>query len=498
MAPFDEAWAHIETFLLKDYALNTLWLLGGCGVMALILGVTCAALTTFCQFPGRVLFEWLFAFPLVFPLYVLSFIYVGLFEYSGPVLTYFREEWHTSLGGPSFNIKSPLGVCVIFSLGLYPYVYLIAKRAFSSVGGKAMAAARSLGASPLRAFFKVVLPLSRPWILSALLLVMMEALSDFGGVSVFNYSTLTTAIYTAWFGLFSLEAASKIALISAAVAFGLVAFERHFKENSSHYASLHSSSLASPPPTPLSLPLWGQALALAFSLGVVVASTLLPMAQLIGWAWGGGGWSSGGGATAHLPFLLHSLSFALLGSLFIVGVALLFAVVKRCGYQWEGLMNFLLSLLLLGYALPGPLIALSVFMSYKSLGGSLAILLLGYGIRFLSVGYLPIDRTYGRISKNMDKAAHSLGKGPFKIFKGIHLPLIRRSVLISFLLVFVELLKEMPLTLFIRPFGRDTLAIKVFEWTSEGEWERAAVPSLFIAMAGFIPLFFLILEKRQR
>ena len=477
----DDSWLHFKDYLLVDLFFNTLWPLLGVGFLSLLLGGICAFLTVFCQYPGRGIFRWLFVLPLAFPLYVTSFVYVGLLEYSGPFLSWFRQMGDIHLEH-YFKIKSLFGLCLVFSLCLYPYVYLLMRNAFLSVGKKTMLQARSLGIPPHKAIFKLIIPLCRPWILGGVLLVMMETLSDFGGFSVFNHDTLTTAIYTAWFGFFSVGLASKIAVILIIIAFLLIVCEQKNKPNAVYsnteplFFSFHLSFL-------------GKSLCLVFSLVLVFFSFIIPVLQLFFWS--KGQWDLSG----YGFFFMNSFLFAFLGGVVTVGLGIFWAYLKKIG-KFKSLIDFSI----LGYALPGTLVALSVFVCFKSVGlhfswGPLLTLLLAYAIRFLAVGHRPINNAYGRMTANLDLAARSLGQNRWKIFKKIHIPFIDKSIFTAFMLIFVELLKEMPITLLIRPFNWDTLAVKIFEFTSEGEWERASVPAILLVSLGVSVV--LIMNRRD-
>ena len=479
----EDVWVHFKDVLLLDLFFNTLWPLLGVGILSLILGSTCAFLTVFCQYPGKNIFKWLFILPLAFPLYVSSFVYVGLLEYSGPFLSYLRDTGGFYLGN-YFKIKSLPGVCIIFSLFLYPYVYLIMRNAFLSIEKKVILQARSLGMSPQRTFFKLILPICRPWMLGSTLLVMMETLSDFGGFSAFNYETLTTAIYTAWFGLFSITTASKLAVILILIAFLLIIYEQKTKSKA-YYGNKEEV-------IPFSYPLsfWGKYFGLVFSLILFGLSFIVPLSQLV--IWSVGKWN-----ISNYEFLFsHSIIFALGGAIFTVALGGFWAFLKRLG-KFKHLIN----ISILGYALPSTLIALSAFICFKFLGiylswGGILILFFAYAIRFLIVGYRPVDNAYHRINPHLDLAAQSLGQNRWTIFKRIHFPLINKNIATAFLLILMELLKEMPITLLIRPFNWDTLAVKIFEFTSEGEWEKASIPAILLVLLGMITVF--IINKREK
>jgi len=209
---FSDVWKHLAETILGEISLNTFWLVLGVGSGTVFLGVSLAALVVFCEFPGRKYFEWLLVLPLAFPAYVLGFVWIGLLDYSAVIPTFLRETFEFNLLN-WFQIRSRVGVILAMSFALYPYVYLLARQAFSSQGQSVWEASLVLGYKPLQIFFRVVLPMASPWIFAGFMIVMMDTLADFGTVSVFNYDTFTTAIYKAWFGLFSLSAARQLAAV---------------------------------------------------------------------------------------------------------------------------------------------------------------------------------------------------------------------------------------------------------------------------------------------
>ncbi len=216
--------AHLTEFVLPELVGNTVWLLLGVGIGVSVLGVSLAWLMAMCDFPGRRLFDWALLLPLALPAYVTAFVAIGLLDFTGPLLTWLREGWGIT-GLP--EIRSRGGVILVMSLALYPYVYLIAKNAFATQGRVALEAAQSLGLSRTQGFFRVALPMARPWIAAGLMLALMETLADFGTMAIFNYDTFTTAIYKAWYSLFSLSAAAQLASILILFVLVAVIFEQH-------------------------------------------------------------------------------------------------------------------------------------------------------------------------------------------------------------------------------------------------------------------------------
>ena len=490
--------AHLTEFVLPELVGNTLWLVAGVAIGVSVLGVSLAWLTAMCEFPGRRLFGWALLLPLALPAYVTAFVAIGLLDFTGPLQTWLREGWGIT-GLP--EIRSRGGVILVMSLSLYPYVYLIAKNAFATQGAIALEAAQSLGLSRTQGFFRVALPMARPWIAAGLMLALMETLADFGTMATFNYDTFTTAIYKAWYSLFSLPAAAQLASILILFVLVAVVFEQRSRTQMRYGAVGRSAASRRIKLSP------GRAgLAFAYATTVLALAFIIPVTQLALWTreiiatdldsryWG---------------FAWHSVLLAGIGALMVGVVALLLAYAGR--QRPSGAMMWTQRLATLGYAFPGAVLAVGLFIPVAALDnwlidsghawfgfdgteilkGTLLVMLTAYLVRFLAVGFGPIDSGLHRISRNIDEAAKNLGTSATGLLTRVHLPMLRASLLTAAALTFVDIMKEMPITLMTRPFGWDTLAIRVFEMTSEGEWERAALPSLAIVIAGIIPIILL-------
>jgi iron(III) transport system permease protein len=493
--PDQEIWNHLWQYVLPELLVNTFWLVLGVGLGVTLLGVSLAWLTAACDFPGRRFFGWALLLPLALPAYVTAFVWLGLFDFTGPLPTWLRES-HGIVNLPP--IRSRGGIILVMTLALYPYVYLTARAAFQGQGRRLLEAAQSLGQTRFQAFWRVALPMARPGIMTGLLLAIMETLADFGTVSVFNYDTFTTAIYKAWFSLFSLPAASQLASVLIFFVFVVALLEYQLRANRSYAASTRSSAT----PTRIRLSGWQGTLATAWSAGVFGLAFVLPVWQILDWA-------SGIFATdfdaRYLEFVWHSLLLAGLGAALVGVLALTLGYAQRL--HPTGAMRITARLATLGYALPGAVLAVGIFIPVawadnqlidffkldgQILGGTLVVMLLAYCARFLAVSYGPVESGLGRISRSVDEAAQSLGVVGVRRLWSIHIPMLRVSILTATALTFVDIMKELPITLMTRPFGWDTLAVRIFEMTSEGEWERAALPAAAIALVGLLPVFFLI------
>lgn len=476
---------HLLAHELPRVGWNTLWLLAGVGLAAATLGTALAALVALCEFPGRRVFAWLLVLPLAFPGYVLATVYIDLFDYAGPV-----AGWLRSIDAPAPPpIRSRGGLIVVLTLALYPYVYLVAREAFASQGTRALEVARSLGMSPWRAFRATSLPLARPWIAGGTLLVLMEVLADFGTVVAFNYDTFTTAIYKAWFALFSPDTALQIAAAMLVLVLALVGFEAFTRRRQSFASVGH--------PDTQSIPL-GRTRWLATALCGLVAGVALalPAGRLL--------WNAGRHLAEldarYLETALNALALAAAAAALTTAAAFVVAMAARTR---PGLASATVTrLATLGYGLPGALLAIGLYVPVARfstwlanatgldpmLQGGLALLLVAYGIRFLAVAHAPVAGGLLRVRAGLVDVSRSLGVVGVRQLRRVHWPLLRASFATAVLLVFVDVMKEMPITLMMRPFGWDTLATRVFELTSDGEWARAALPSIAIVLAGIVPV----------
>jgi iron(III) transport system permease protein len=490
-----QIWQHLFDTKLDRLALNTLVLLVGVGVGVTVLGVTLAALVTLCEFPGRGIFEWALLLPLAIPGYVMAFVFLGLFNFSGPVQTALRHWFGSSAWFP--DVQSPGVVILVLSLVLYPYVYLLARSAFVAQGRNLIDAARTLGLSTRGAFLRVVLPVARPAIAGGLALALMETLADFGAVKVFNYDTFTTAIYDAWLGLRNVAVAAQLATLL--LVFVLVTL---VLENYSRLGARYAQDERSRASQRFVLGS-AQAVAAMVLCGVIVGiAFLLPVVQLVVWVIDVG---AGEYDTRYPEFLGHTLSLASIAAVATVLCALILALVQRLrgarvGQLWQKLTTRFATL---GYALPGSVLAVGIMLVLTAVDKSLSMfgivlygtvlsLLLAYLTRFMAVAYTPVDAALERIRPSLLEAARNLGITGLPLVKQVYVPLLWPGLMTAAILVFVDVMKEMPATLMVRPFGWDTLAVRIFQMTTEGQWDRAALPALTLLLAGLIPVILLL------
>ncbi|OLE36560.1 MAG: hypothetical protein AUG00_10310, partial [Candidatus Rokubacteria bacterium 13_1_20CM_2_70_7] len=393
-------------------------------------------------------------------------------------------------------------VVLMMTLVFYPYVYLLARAAFREQGAATLETARSLGRTRLRAFLEVALPMARPSLMAGVSLAMMEALADFGTVATFGYRTLTEAIYRVWLGMFDRTAATQLASLLLLFAFLLLGLERALRGR----ARFVQSHRRGPGVTPAALSGW-RALGATAVCGVVLGlAFVLPVGQLLVWARG-----SLDTGRLEFPSLLATTLF-LAGIAAVTTCALAIALGYAARLHPSPGVRAATQFASMGYALPGSVIAVGVLTPVAvvdhalgwglewALGwtvglvltGSAAALLFAYVVRFLAVSFQTLDASLGKIPPSLDDAARSLGVGVGGTLRRIHLPLMRGGLLTALILVFVETMKEMPATLLLRPLGLNTLAVGVWERTSESLWAEAAVPALAIVAAGLLPVFLAI------
>lgn len=500
--PSVDIWAHLWRTYLLELVWNTLALIVGVGLGVLGLGIGLAWLVTMYRFPGHALFEWLLILPMAMPAYVIGFVFLAIFDFTGPVQTWWRGVFGPKVWFP--DIVSYGGVVLVMTLVLYPYVYLLTRTAFLEQSSAVLEAARALGTSAFSTFWRVMLPLARPAIVAGLALALMEALADFGTVSIYGYSTFTVAIYRVWFGLFDRGAATQLASVLLFFTFGLVILERLLRGRTR--VSQTAGSIR--PVTPKMLSGW-RAWAAAGTCSLVIGvAFLLPVGQLVFWTvqtLGGPEYDS-----RYPTFLLNTLTLAAVTASVAVGAAVVMAYGLRLSRSRVVALGVRFAST--GYALPGSVIAVGVliplaFLDHtlddlltRTLGISTGLLLTGsmiglvfaYLVRFLAISIQTVEASLIKITPSMDMAARSLGTGSTGVLRRVHLPLLKGGLACAAILVFVDVMKEMPATLLLRPFGYDTLAVRIWQLTSESFWEAAALPSLTIVLGGLFPVLILI------
>lgn len=502
-----EIWSHLLQTQLFRLIGNTLTLVVGVIIGVLILGVSLAWLISLCEFPGRRWLDWALMLPFAIPAYVLAFVMIGVLDFAGPVQTFLRG-W---LGSDfrMFSIRSTGGVITVLVLVFYPYVYLLARSAFMAQGKGLMEASRILGQTPWQGFWRVALPMARPAIGAGAALAVMETLADFGAVSAFNYDTFTTAIYKTWYGFFSLQTATQLASVLLLFVFMALFAERR-AQGSKRFPGIDR------PRQGAIYRLRGikAALATGFCLLVLSIAFIVPVIQLAYWLLHSG---LNDLDERYWSLIQNTLLLGAMAALMTVTLGILLVLARR--FQPVRRVRSAVAVANLGYALPGSVLAVAIMFAFSIadnhlliplrgwlgeeqpaplLLGSLFALLLAYLIRFMAVAFGPLDTSLARIRPSLPEAAQSLGQSGWRVFIRIYLPLLLPGILSASLLVFVDVLKEMPATLLMRPFGWDTLAVRIHGLTAEGDWARASLPALTLVLVGLIPVIVLIRRSARR
>jgi iron(III) transport system permease protein len=490
--------AHIAKTLLPAYIANTLWLMIGVPLGTAVIGAGCAWLVTMCRFPGRRLFEWALVLPLAAPAYILAYVYSDFLQHSGPVQTGLRElmGWGPREGWFP-EVRSVPGAVIMFTLTLYPYVYLLARAAFLEQSVGVFEAARTLGCSAWGAFRRVALPLARPAIAGGVALALMETLADFGTVAHFGVQTFTTGIYRALYSYGDPAAAAQLATMLLGFVALLLTVERVSRGRRTYqvrgvYAALPGYRLSG----------WRAAGAVAACALPIGFGFLLPAGLMVAMTVQAGNLFE----ARTLELVWNSVSLAGLAAAAAVGTALLLGYANRLERSRLGRAAVRVSGL--GYAVPGSVIAIGLLIALggfdnridawmrDSFGistgliftGTIIALVYAYLVRFMAVALQTVEAGLTKVTPSMDDAARTLGRGPWGTLRSVHVPVLSTSLLTAGLIVFVDVMKELPATMILRPFDYDTLAITAYNLASDERLLQAGGPSLMIVLVGLLPI----------
>jgi iron(III) transport system permease protein len=502
--PSFEMWQRLWETILPRMLGNTLLLLGGVGALTLIIGTSMAWLVTAYQFPLRALFERALLLPLAVPSFVMGFVYMATFDFAGPVQTTLRAWFGQDFRPP--NIRSGWGAILVMSLVLYPYVYLLARAAFREQAATTYEAARVMGYTRTQTFFRLIVPLARPSLVAGMALAMMEAMTDFATVRFFNFPTVSEGIVRLWEGRMDRAGAIELSLLLLGVALCLILLERTLRGRARYYQSGGASR------RPPRVQLRGVAASLAIGVNVALlgAAFILPVGQLIAWSLAYVQNSLGGWRTVFWQYALNTFGLAALAAVITVCLALLIAN----GVRLRGgrTARIVARLATLGYALPGAVVAAGVLLTLAPidrainnlaqqmnlsapgliLTGTIVGLMYAYAVRFMSVAFNSVEASLEKVKPSMEQAARTMGASPLRVLWRIHLPLVSQGMAAAAILVFVDVMKELPTTIMLRPFGMDTLAIWTYMAAAESFWEEASLPALTILAVGLIPVWFLM------
>lgn len=482
-----ELWQHILKYQFFQLLLNSLLLLLGVGVGTSILGVGLAWITYRYRFFGSPFLTGALILPLAIPAYVQGFIHLGIGDISGPVQTWLRSVW-PDIG--YLEARNIFGVIWVMSWVLYPYVYLLTRQAFSKLDKSQIEVALLAGFTKRQIFFRLIFPMIRPGWLAGVTLVWMEALADFGTVSLFGFNTFTTAIYKTWFDFFSLATAAQLSSILMLTAFLLLWWEKRTENR-----ILHESKII--PWEPIVLTGRKRLKVSLLCWFIFITALGVPIIQLGYW-------------TLQMPLhswsqLVDPLSNTLLLAGLTALIVTIFAYIQSIiNYRTQDpILENIVPATKLGYALPGTVVAVATMLWFSELehffidslnidiviSGTIIGLICAYLIRFFSLASQALVDSFARMQSSVNDAAKTLGASPWRRFHQIIWPLTRPGALAAILLVSVEVIKELPATLLLRPFGWDTLALKVYQWTAEAMWIEAAAPALILILTGIIPLW---------
>lgn len=501
-------WGHLASTVLPEYVVNSLLLSAGVGLGVAIVGVGTAWFTSLTDFPGRRVFDWALLLPLAMPAYVLAYVYTDLLQFVGPVQTGMREAFGWQRGDYWFpEVRSLGGATLMFVCVLYPYVYLLARAAFLERGAGTFEAARSLGLSPWAAFRRVSLPLARPAVAAGVALVLMETLADYGTVAYFAVPTFTTGIYRAWFSLGDRVAAAQLAGALLAFVLLLLVLERVSRGR----ARFHETGRRKGERRPLTgWHAWGAMVVCALPLTL---GFLLPAGLLFDLAFAEGDSEFG---PRYGMLAQNSLLVAGVSALLAVVLAALLAYAQRLRPTLP--TRAINRTVGLGYAVPGSVIAVGVLIPVTRLDhwlaerwlewfgtnpgliftGGIAALVYAYLARFLAVALHTVDAGLARVTPSMDAAAKSLGCGAVDTLRRVHVPLVSGSLMTAGLLVFVDVMKELPATLVMRPFNFDTLATQTYTLAADERLAEASTAALAIVAVGLLPVFLLARQVSRR
>lgn len=505
--PRGDVWRQQWETRLPGQITSTIVLLVGVGIGTLFLGCSLAWLTAAYRFPGSGLFDWLLIAPLAMPSYVLGFITISVVGFTGPIQKWWRDSFGADAWFP--DVRSLGGAIIVFTLVLYPYVYLLARAALRDQAGGAFSVARSLGASPAEAGRRVVLPLLRPAMAAGAGVVMMETLTDFATVQYFDVDTVSVGVFRIWRGTFDRDAASEIATLVLAFALLVIGLERVARGR----AKFGQAAGAGAGVDAMRLSGWRAAGASAVCALVVGLAFAAPTVQLVVWAVGE---ATGPRGTPLIErffgYLEHSLILAVVTSALCCVGALLVTNAGRVAHRRT--VRVATRLTAVGYAVPGPVVAIGVLLTLVALDDALESIGLGlpgviatgsflglvyaYAVRFLAPGLSTIEAGFEQIPDEVTASARSLGQRPLPVLARVHTPLARTSLLTAAVLVGIDALKELPIVLLLRPFGFDTLSVWTYNLASESRFEQAALPALAIVTVALVPVVLLARQFRAR
>jgi iron(III) transport system permease protein len=498
----NENWYHIKTYLLQDYITNTLVIIGFTGVFTVLAGSGLAWLISAYDFPGRWIFSWALILPLTIPPYIAAYTYNGILNYTGVVQRFFRNVLEVQVNPKLLDIMNIQGAIFIFTVFLFPYVYTVTRAFLANQSASLIENARLLGRNSLEIFFQVVLPISRGAILGGMTLVIFEVLNDYGVVSFFGVQTFSTAIFKAWFSMGDIETAVKLSGVLMTIVISVLLFEKGLRGRKKYsYTTTKIRPI-------VRMRLKGIKGFLAFLISFMFLSLgfLFPLLQLLVWS------TLTYKKVLNLEFLKligNSVGVALIAVLIILGISLIISNFSRVQENWVA--KLFPKVTLLGYSIPGAVLSMGVILFFVDfdrklvgvykvfnpdsitlvLSTSVVMLIFAYSIRFLAVGYQSVEAGFEKVGKKFFEASRLLGNGVTQTFFKVDLPMIKPAVISASALTFVDIVKELPLTLILRPYNFNTLATKTYEYATDEMIHEAAISALLIIIVSIASVYLL-------
>tara|TARA_R100001143_G_C3361331_1_gene136761 strand:- start:63282 stop:64994 length:1713 start_codon:yes stop_codon:yes gene_type:complete len=502
--PAGDIWSHLASTVLPEYIKNSIWLMFGVGFGVFVLGVGTAWLVTMCRFPGSRWFNWLLILPMAVPAYLMAYTYTDFLSFTGPVQNFLRSM--TGWGFEDYwfpNIRSLGGAIIMMSFVFFPYVYLLTRAAFLEQSSSVLEASRSLGATPFQSFRKIALPLARPSIAAGMALALMETLNDFGTVDYFSVQTFTTGIYRTWFGLGERAAASQLAGFLMIFVLFLILLERWSRSNmkieqrsTGSYKSLYIYDLSG-------WKAWASTIfcSIPLIIGFIIPTSILFEMMISNF--------DVAVDSRFIQFSINTIIIALLAGVTALLVALILAYGVRLNPGFVTKIGTRIGSM--GYAIPGSVIAVGILIpfgwfdntvdswfrsqfNYSTgllLSGTIFALIFAYVVRFLAVAFNTVEASLANVTPQMDDAAEGLGYRYGKILRKIHIPIMSGSLFAAIMLVIVDVIKELPATLIVRPFNFDTLAVQVYRLASDERLAESSGAALAIILVGLVPVYIL-------
>lgn len=501
LQPANDTWQHIKAYLLKDYLMNTLKLVFMTGIATVLIGTSLSWLVAVYDFPMKDFFKWALVLPLAIPANIAAYTYNEMLSYTGVMQTYLRNQYNLQVNQKYFELMNIEGATFIFTLCLFPYVYTITRAFLEKQSASLIESARILGRKPDEIFFTVVLPCSRAAIIGGVSLVALEVLNDYGVVQYFGIPTFSTAIFKSWFGMGDLNSAIRLAAILMLLVTAILVTEKFLRGGQKYsYTTTKVRPITPQPLTGLKGMVAFSYCFLIFSLGF-----LIPTLQLLYWS-----------LITYKSIIDYQFWQLMLNTLFVALATMVLVVVMAvivanyCRMNDHIVAKIYAKITIVGYTVPGAVIAIGVMVLFISLDNhlawfyqllnpdagrlvlttSIAMLVFAYVIRFLAMGFNSIQAGFDKVGKKFFEASRTLGASTTETFVKVDLPMLKPAIFSSCVLVFVEVLKELPLTLLLRPFNFDTLATKVFQYANDEMLIEAAVPSIIIIGISFIAIFF--------